>query len=942
MTTRADAGVGGSPGKPGSGSASPLAAFGVAVLCVALATACTKETPEGLIRAAERHIAEHDYRTAQIELRNAIRLVPASGAGYRLLGTALLGGGDPAAAEGALRKALSLAERPDDVLPALAQSLVRQGQADRLTGEFGTRRLQDPAADASLQTSLGQAWLMRGDVERAGDAFTAALADVPGHLPARLGQARISAQRGNIDNASTITDEVLAADPRMVEGHALRAQLLLSQGRRKEAAESLAQVLAIDPGNVPSRAALVALRIDERAYDKAKTLLDAASGRSASDLRLIYLRGLLALRSGDLQKARDEVSKILAQAPDHVASLVLAGEIELRSGNPSLAESHLQKALYASPAAGTARRLLAATYLRQGRPGKALDLLQPLLQQAGPQDAHLMMLVGEAYLASGDAARASEFFERSKADAGSEAGARLRLGQIALARGDFDHGVGELQAASAMDTEHAQADLLLFDLHLRRHELAQALAAADGIVKKQPRDPLGYVLAGTAQLAGKDLTSARRSLDAALAIQPDYLPALRRLADVDAAEGRPGEAMRRYEALIARKPDDEQLLIAFAELQERAGNAAESAVTLRRAIKANPRSPAPYVALVQYHLRRHEAKAAIAVAEEAVAANPAQPRLVELLGNAEEATGAGDDAVKTFQELASLEPQSLAPLLKLAATQNRRRDFGGAARTLRQAQRIAPDNEGIARELVAVYVLAGRFDEALGVAKALQARTTGSAAGYALEGEIQAARKMWPEAERAFRTALEGEPGSSAIAIGWCRLLSASGRKSESAAFARSWLLRNPADLPMRMYVAGAALDAKDYQAAVVQYEAVLRQNPDHVPALNNLAWTLGELKDPRALGFAEHALALAPNSPLVLDTVGMLQLERGDAKKAVEYLDRVRDLAPERKDLRLHRAMALLRAGRKDEGNAELRELSSSKEDFPGKASIPVLLGKL
>ncbi|HWK84250.1 MAG TPA: hypothetical protein VNS61_10980, partial [Caldimonas sp.] len=67
VMTRAGAGVGGSPGRAASGSAKALVAFGVAVACLALGTACTTETPEGLIRAAERHIAERDYRTAQIE-----------------------------------------------------------------------------------------------------------------------------------------------------------------------------------------------------------------------------------------------------------------------------------------------------------------------------------------------------------------------------------------------------------------------------------------------------------------------------------------------------------------------------------------------------------------------------------------------------------------------------------------------------------------------------------------------------------------------------------------------------------------------------------------------------------------------------------------------------------------------------------------------------------
>ena len=70
--------------------------------------------------------------------------------------------------------------------------------------------------------------------------------------------------------------------------------------------------------------------------------------------------------------------------------------------------------------------------------------------------------------------------------------------------------------------------------------------------------------------------------------------------------------------------------------------------------------------------------------------------------------------------------------------------------------------------------------------------------------------------------------------------------------------------------------------------------------------------------------------------------LEQGDLKKAIESLARVRELAPDRKDLRLHYAMGLLRAGRTDEGKAELRQLSSAPEDFPGKASIPALLAKL
>jgi len=67
---------------------------------------------------------------------------PASGAGYRLLGTALLATGDPVAAEGALRKALALGDRPDDALAALALALIHQASRIDSPASSGHKNLR--------------------------------------------------------------------------------------------------------------------------------------------------------------------------------------------------------------------------------------------------------------------------------------------------------------------------------------------------------------------------------------------------------------------------------------------------------------------------------------------------------------------------------------------------------------------------------------------------------------------------------------------------------------------------------------------------------------------------------------------------------------------------------------------------------------------------------
>ncbi|HEY6513228.1 MAG TPA: XrtA/PEP-CTERM system TPR-repeat protein PrsT [Burkholderiaceae bacterium] len=910
----------------------------IAFLALALG-ACSKQSTETLIAAAHRHIAEGNHRAAHIELRNAAQQAPSNGEVYRLLGNVQLRLGDPEGAEIALRKARTLGEKEDDVAPGLAQALLQQGQPKKVVDEFGSVNLQEPAAGAALKARVGEAWLMRGEVKPAAEAFANALTLQPGQASALLGQARIAAQEGRLDDALATTDRALQADARLVGAHAFRGQLLMAKGQRQQAMESLEKALALDGDYLLARLTLASILIDAKDLEKAKTILGAA-GPAAKDPRLLFLRGLVAFLQGDLPKAKDTVAGVLVAAPEYLAALILAGEIELRSNNPAIAEAYLSKAMRVQPTPA-AQRLLAATYLRQNRPGKAIETLQPLLQEAGPKSAGLTMLAGEAYLANGDYRLAAEYFEASKTAGANETAVRTRLGQLAVNEGHFERGVQELQAASAASAQSVEPDLLLVSVHLRRQEPAKALAAANAFIKKQPQNPLGYVLAGTAQALDRDLQGARRSFEAALKIKPDHVPALRGLADLDVAEGKADEAQRRYDALLAKKPDDDQILVAAATLQERTGRLEEAAKSLQKAIAANPKAREPVVALVRLHLRRKDPNAALLVAQEAVTRNPDEMNLVMLLGMTQESAGANREALRTLTSLVLKEPHAAAPLIRLAQLQTRQRDFEGAARTLQRAQEKAPKNELVMRDLVGVYVQSGKIDQALKVAKDLQTSRPDFAGGHVLEGDIRAHTKKWPDAERAYRAALKTDPNAGAAAVKVYGALLAGGKKKQADEFAAEWMAQHPSDLPMRMLAADTALRAGDLPVAIKLYEQALALSPNQPLVLNNLAWALGQNKDPRALALAERAAALAPNSADVLDTLGVLHLQLGDPKKGLEVLDRVRQLQPDRPDLRLHYAKGLLQNGRTQEGKAELRELAAAKADFPGKAEIPALLAK-
>jgi putative PEP-CTERM system TPR-repeat lipoprotein len=905
--------------------------------------ACLKDSPEKLVASAKDYLARGEYNAAVIQLKNALQEAPTHGEARLLLGRALLETRDPVSAEKELRRALEYKQSPQAVLPLLARALIEQGEAAKLVQEFASHRLDDVDADASFRARLGDAFLRLGRRQEAADAYGKVLSAKPGFAPARMGQARLAALDGRADDAIAIVDEVKAAEPKFADAHLLKAELLSMRGQPDAAVAELRQAIAADPGHLPARFVLISQLIDARDFDGAAAQIGEARKYARGDLRVNYFEGLLALRRGDVQRARDQVLQVLKHAPDHVPSLVLAGAVELRANQPLAAEAYLRKAVSRAPEHLGAQRMLVGALLRAGQPAKAVEALQPLVQHTGIEDPQVLMLAGETYLANGDLKQAASYFTSAASSDAQKVAARTRLGQIALATGRTEAGIRELEAASELDAGQHQADLVLIVGHLRSNRTDRALEAARNLEKKQPDNPLSHYVLGIVHAARKDAAAARRSFEKALALRPSYLPAAQGLAALDLAEKKPDAARARYESMIAADPKNEQIYVALADLLARTGSApADVAATLQRAVAANPQSADARLALIGFQLRAHDSAAAVAAARDAVKALPSEPRVLDALAEAQIAAGQSRDAIETLKRSADLQPQAVRPLVRLAAVQAGAKEHEAAIETLRRAQRLAPNDVGVVRSLVASLVQSQRHEEALREAKALQAREPKSAAGFALEGDVLAAQGKHGEAERAYRDGLKVDAKSGALAVGVYSALVGAGKRADADAFAREWSARNPRETVLSMHLADRALRARDFRVAAAYYQVVVATEPNHVIALNNLAWTSGQLGDPKALGYAERAVKLAPNNAAVLDTLGMLLAARGEGDKALVHLQKARALAPNRADIRLNYAKALAKAGRRDRAKTELEALLAIKEDFPGKEEAAALLRSL
>jgi cellulose synthase operon protein C len=894
-------------------------------LGIVLLGGCGGDSPDALVKSARAYLAKGDSSAAIIQLRNALQKAPDNAEARYLLGTTLTDRRDPDGAVKELRKAVELGYPVDEAVPALAHALVDDGDAKELIDEYGTTMLGSPDAQAALKTTIGNAQLQLGNRKEAETAFNAALAAKADSANALLGIATLRAGSGDAAGANKIIDTVLAQPNPPPEASLFKARLLVDEGQREPASALLLKLVDAKPDYLQARYLLTSLLIEKGELDQAAVQVAAIRKSSKLDARAYYFEALIASRRGELSAAREALQQVLKSAPDYVPGLLLAGEIEFRAKQYNQAENYLRRVLKAAPGLVYGQRLLAATYLRLGSPAKALEVLQPALSH-DTRDPMLMAVAGEAYLAHGDVAKAAQYFAQTTALDPKNAAARTRLGQVRFAEGDSEGAIRDLEAASAMDPNVSPADLALIANLLRQKQYDQALAAVEQLEKKQPNSPLVYNLKGLVYLSKRDMGTARANFEHALQVQADFLPAVANLAQLDRIENKPDAARKRYDALLAKDPKNDQALLGLANLlQLLGGDPNEIEALLKKAVAANPQSINARVALVTLYARRGDGKRALIAAQEANSALPDDPRSVEMLGQMQLATGDSAQAVGTYSKLVAAQPDAVAPLLRLAGALVANKDYDKAIEKLHDALVIKPDLYEASRDIVTVYVISGRSDQALTEIKAMQRRAPNDMRAYALEGDFWGSQKKWREAEAAFRVAQKHAPDDGVVEVKVYATMTNGGKPTAAELDVDKWLQDHPKDVVVRNYLAESALRRHDYKTAAKHYQAIAALQPDNALIINNLAYVAGELGDPKALSYAEKATALAPGSPETLDTLGMLLVKTGDVTQGLAKLQKAAELAPNKSDIRLHLAKTLIKAGDKAAARKELEALAQA-----------------
>jgi putative PEP-CTERM system TPR-repeat lipoprotein len=611
----------------------------------------------------------------------------------------------------------------------------------------------------------------------------------------------------------------------------------------------------------------------------------------------------------------------------------------LRQGSFQQAEQHLRKYLEKNPNNIYARKMLATTLLKTGQSPDALSVLTPALK-GSVDDLQVYALAGETYMQVRDFNKASEFFEKAASKAPDSAALHTQLGVSKLEKGDTAKGIAELETAVKLD-KTPQAGLVLGRAQLALKNYDQAAKTASALEKQFPDNAVVQELKGLVLAGKKDLEGARASFEKAASLKPDYYSATGNLAMLAMAEKKPAEAKAALQRFLDKNKKSVEAMTAMAALAAMEKNIPEATRWLEQAQAENPDAVGPAVRLIGQYLSTNQQQKALTLARKMLVANPDSPELTDLLAKSQMANKDLNGALETYSKLAGAQPKNASVQMALANLHMMLKNPTAAEEDIKKALQLQPDYPVAQIAYAELLFDKKQVDQAVAQARALQKKHPEAAAGYMVEGDIlmktgKAAQAL-PLYEKSFALAKNAD-----MLIRVLTALRDSGKGAEADKRLAQAIQQYPKDLRLQLFRAELSLRDKQYKQAAEQLEAMSKETPNNPAILNNLAFAYQQNKDSRALPTAEAAYKLASTEPAVMDTLGWILVEQGDAKRAAEVLQQASAKAPQSSELRYHLAMALFKTGDKAGARKEVEQALSANKTFAQADDARALLKQL
>ena len=887
---------------------------------------------------ARDSLKKGDLKSAQIDLRNAVRNDPQNAEAHFLLGRVSIELGDPVAAE---REAQAARERgfdPHQTVPLLSQALLGQAKYQILLDDLKPDG-RDPTLDASILVSRGYALIGLKKPDDAKKAFAEAQQVAPNAVEPLLADARLSVARADLNGAQAKIDAAIAAQPKSVEALLAKAQLLRLKNDGPGAMAVLDDLIASQPTAMQARLDRASLALAMNKNDQAKADIEAVLKGTPGNVQAIYLAAVMEAQAGHWDVADKDLEKISAFIGRIQRAYYLQAVVKEQLGQYEQAEESARKYLARFPNDIAGYKVLARVQFAKKRPDLVIDALGKVAE-SGKADAETYDLLGRAYSATNRATDAVAAFQKAQAMAPNDVGLQTRLASARMGMGDVDAAMGDLEHTLQLVPKAPAVGEALFFASLASGDMEKAQDALDKVKAMQGDTEITGNLEGLLHLAKTELPEAETTFEGLVKKYPDFAAAKVNLARIVAMRGDQPKAEDLLAQVLAKDPVSEPALTmaVFYKLQN--GRLAEAIDIMTKAHNAAPQVPATTANLGELYIRNGDPQKALDLA---LAQKPPVSTAIEiysLKAASYLALGRKKEARDTYAELLKQDANVIGARRQLVALLIESGDFEAARAALLAGIAASPRNYQLYQDLAMIDLKSTGVEAALATADRLMGQDRDFADLRALKGDLYLAANRPNDAVDAYQKEFTANPSSMLVT----RLAGAemrAGRVDTATKLLIEWVSQHDDDFGVLQQLSEILLATQRYAEAGTYLEQLLKKKPYDAVALNNLAWIYQQKGDDRALATARRAYVLAPNAQTA-DTLGWILVTSGNPQNGVALLRQATTEASTDPRVVYHYAVALKDTGEKSEAIKQLTVVVGMKGSAKEKDDAARLLTDL
>lgn len=415
--------------------------------------------------------------------------------------------------------------------------------------------------------------------------------------------------------------------------------------------------------------------------------------------RLLEAKALAA--SGDLLGARSATERAIAAKQASAETYTLCGELGLKLGDAAGAVTCLETALARDPKNATARAVLGEAFVRLGAVDKGISELDAACA-ASPSETANWLRAGGVLLSLGRPRDALERYKRALAVAPRDTEALIAAANTHLALGEFDQARTIALSMAGSPVEESIGQYVLGRIAIAQGKHEEAVISLARSTRLNPKYGAAWAALADAYLGLKDERKAREALSKAAALPNAGADVFKRLAELEAKEGRHAQALAALEHAVALAPADVNLRLAQARTLAALGRWQDSGKAAREAQKLAPKNIEPLLLASTAAYRQGKNGEAIQTLKRALELQPDSYEVNFRLGVSFADSNTYNEAVTYLEKAARIDDKADAPHVAMAEVHLERRTFDAAIAELTLAAKLNPSDAN-QRLLAAAY-----------------------------------------------------------------------------------------------------------------------------------------------------------------------------------------------------------------------------------------------